>query len=559
MPDLKIPYVNRSYQQIKEYILTRLLGNRDNDGNFIPGAGLTPELTDHSENSILIRIISVWAGITEMINYYIDSAARETLLSVCRRYRSAIMIARFYDYRVKVRAPASVDITFYLSAAHNQDISIAAGIVVKTDTGVKFTTTDILEIPEGQTKGTVKAKQIMAVDYAQLGVSSGSAGQAFALPTTIAYNSLNIRINNINYQGVDTFAFSLATDRHFIETVNESAVPIVKFGDGYMGVIPAAVDTIEFAYQATEGAAGNVSPLTINIIESTLSLPSGITATCNNLNAATGGTNVESLAELKRRIPLHNRVRLAAVTGNDYESFAKTYPSVLNAGAKSVCGAAIQLFIVPEGGGVASSQLTTDVYNYFINGDKKILGRKLDVLPAGQVNFIFNIKVRVKAGYSESGVFAAVKAAIVSLVSPENQPISALVEFSDIYQVIETTEGVVASKIEVMTTRPFARPLGAWQTLDWTPVTKSASNATNRWQIEFINPNEFQIIKNEGFVGSYNVGALVVFDEVQFTINSNYAVGSEFEFYTYPYFGTVQLVEPSVPNTLANDITISTY
>jgi hypothetical protein len=36
-----------------------------------------------------------------------------------------------------------------------------------------------------------------------------------------------------------------------------------------------------------------------------------------------------------------------------------------------------------------------------------------------------------------------------------------------------------------------------------------------------------------------------------------YAANNQWEFYTYPYFGTVELAEPSLPVSIAGDITIN--
>ncbi len=557
MADIKIPYVNRSYAQIREYILTRIFGTRDNNGNFVPGQGLVPEMTDHTDNNLMVRIVSIFAGIAEMLGFYIDAAARETFLQTCRRYRSAVMIARFYDYRVKCATAASVEVTFYLNQAHNAAITIPAFTQVKTAENISFYTITDLVIAAGQTRGTVIARNVVSIAYQQIGISTGQPNQQFEIGLSTAYNSVAVRVGGVNYTPKDTFAYSLSTDRHFIETVNENGVPVIRFGDGFMGIMPGNGAVIEVSYQATNGIAGNVSSGLINTIVSTLTLPSGITVTCNNLIGASGGASIETLAELKRRIPLSNKVKMRAVTAQDYIDLAQTYPSVSKAGVSTNCGAAIQLYIVPSGGGVASTQLLSDVSDYFT--DKKILGRQLNVLPAGEVKTKYVIKVKVRADYAPTAVYDAVKSNIIAFQSYQNQDISGRVELSDIYQIIESTEGVVSSKIEVMTTIPFARPQGAWQTLDWSVATLATSSATVKWRLEFVTVSTYQLFRNDVYVGTYSVGAQVTKTEVQFTVNINYAIGDKFSFVTYPYFGTIQLDEPSVPVAYIQDINISSY
>jgi len=557
MADIKIPYVNRSYAQIKEYILTRIFGSRDVNGNFVAGQGLVPEMTDHTENNLMVRITSIWAGIAEMLGYYIDSSAREAFLQTCRRYRSAVLIARFYDYRIKCRTAASVGITFYLNQAHTSNITIPANTQVRTEDNISFFTTTDLVIPVGQTRGTVSARNSYATSFQQLAVSNGQANQEYEIPSSAAYNGTSIRIGGVSYFSKDTLAFSNNTDRHFIETVNESGNPVVRFGDGYNGIIPGNGSVIEVSYQVTNGASGNVSTGQINTIVSSLTLPMGISLTCNNLLGGAGGAEIQSLTELKRRIPLSNRTKMRAVIAQDYIDIAETYPSVDKAGVETECGAAIKLYIVPVGGGVASSQLLTDVALFF--EDKKILGRQLIVLPSGEVRTKWSIRIKVRADFSESTVFDAVKANMVNFLSYQNQSIGGRVELSDMYELIENTEGVIASKIDIMTTIPFARPNGVWQTLDWSVNTLPTSNTTTRWGVKFVTTSTYQLFREDVYVGTHSVGSIVTRSEVQFTINANYAVGDNFTFVTYPYFGTIQLNEPSVPVVVANDITLSAY
>lgn len=79
-----ISYFDRTYQQIKLAILTRV-------------ATLVPEMTDLNESNIFIKMSSIWAGLIEMLGYYVDNAARECHLQACRLYQSGIRIAYAED------------------------------------------------------------------------------------------------------------------------------------------------------------------------------------------------------------------------------------------------------------------------------------------------------------------------------------------------------------------------------------------------------------------------------------------------------------------------------
>jgi len=53
------------------------------------------------------------------------------------------------------------------------------------------------------------------------------------------------------------------------------------------------------------------------------------------------------------------------------------------------------------------------------------------------------------------------------------------------------------------------------------------------------------------------VGVEYVFTELKYTINADaYVAGDEYEFYTYRYFGSVELAEQSVPIAFDTDIEV---
>lgn len=68
-----VSYLDRSYQQIKDRVLVKM-------------ASRVPEITDRTETNIFVRMISIWAGFVEQLNYYIDNWGRESFVSTARLY-----------------------------------------------------------------------------------------------------------------------------------------------------------------------------------------------------------------------------------------------------------------------------------------------------------------------------------------------------------------------------------------------------------------------------------------------------------------------------------------
>ena len=55
-----VGYLQRSYADIKGSLITGLK-NR------------VPEMTDHTESNLMVLLISMFAGLVEQLNYYIDN------------------------------------------------------------------------------------------------------------------------------------------------------------------------------------------------------------------------------------------------------------------------------------------------------------------------------------------------------------------------------------------------------------------------------------------------------------------------------------------------------
>lgn len=538
-----VKYFTRSYTQIKEQILTNMQTR-------------VPEITDHTESNLFVKIVSMFAGIAEMLAYYIDNAARESFITTCRRYVSAIKIARLMDYQVHGKLPASVNVTFVVSASAPSLITIPIGTEIKTQDNIRYFTTELGEINIGQTECTVAAIQQVNVVNALLGTSTGAEAQEFKVSADCAHGSIVAKVNSLAWAGQSTFGFSTNTDSHFVATVDKDKNVIIIFGDGMSGAIPASGATITADYRVTAGAAGNVDVSAINIIVSTLTLPGGLTATVTNRDRASGGSDVESLSKIKKRIPLAARTMYRAVSPQDYIDVTELCPGVAKAGHVYACGKFVDIYIVPDGGGIASSPLLATCQDWM--DLRKMITTRVRVFPAGEVHLKLVVDITALPNYSNTTVHDAVELALTQFLSFQYQDIRGQVQLSDIYQVIEGVEGVQYSNITVMTTQPYARPLDSGvPVLNWTRATLPASNSTVKWRLVFLSNTSFQLFKNNSFAGVFNVGSLVTQTELTFTVGSgSYVINDSYEFVTYPYFGTVVLQEPSLPVAVDSDLTL---
>lgn len=547
-----VGYFHRTYQQIKSQLTTAL-------------ATSVPELTDHSENTLHIKMVSLWAGVAEMLGFYIDSAARETYVESMRLPESARSISNQLDYRVHAAVPASVRLTFTADAPLGSTYTIPAGTVVATDTGVSFRTVEPVDILAGQTEAMVDAVQsegtMAMVAYSYAASEPGPEG-GYALPLNAADNDFVVKVNGVTWLAQESLAYSNPTSRHYVQSVRRDGVPVIYFGDGTQGLQPQANDPIQIYYRTTLGDVGNVPGGTVVIILTPLiGVPGGVPINVNNILRASGGAPVETLESMRYRIPRSLRVMDRAVTRQDYIDTAELAAGVARAGVQYDCGKWVDIYIVPDGGGLATNVLLAST-KAFVDL-RRMITTRVRVLPAGEVHLKFTLQVRVKSGYNGPQVLADVLTALHLHLSYVNQEVSGTVYLSDLYEVIEAVPGVASSVILPVFAQPFAHrnpDNPSTVDLNWT-VTGVPTTTTSHYQLVKISGSDFHLFKDSVYVTQVAPGTPVTVEGLTFTVGAaGYLLGDVFDFWTYPSnlttVGSLTLSEPSLPVAITGDINV---
>lgn len=539
-----VRYIDRSYQQIKENTITNMQAK-------------VPEITDHTEGNIFVKMVSIWAGISEMLGYYVDSTGREIFLDSARLYKNKVKIARSYDYRIRASSAATVNLQFTLNAAAPSNVTVPAGTICETAEGIKFKTLANLVITTGNTIGNVTAEQVELLTNVTVGNSNGQANQEFVLPDNVVDKSVVVRINSIAWESQETFAYSYATAQFFQCNVNELGQPIIRFGDGFLGEIPTNTLAIVTDYKVTRGEEGNVTTNTIVNILTPIVLPPTYTIAVTNPERASGGSGIETGTEITRNVPLASRTKYRAVTLQDYIDVTELVNGVAKAGVNFVCGKKVNIYVVPVGGGVASNALLSAVGVWL--DERKMITTQLAIFTAGEVRILLEITLRVKPQYVQSEIVTNVTNNLTTFLSFLNQSIGGSVRISDIYAIIENTEGVDYSSITLVSHVPYAFPdQVTMPSLNWSREVKSGSVGEVSWTITMLSPTTFRLMRENVLVANYTVGSLVSLTELDFTVNAGaYVANDKWSFKTYKYNDSLILNEPSLPVSLSGDITIN--
>ncbi|RAO78109.1 putative baseplate assembly protein [Dyella jiangningensis] len=185
-------------------------------------------------------------------------------------------------------------------------------------------------------------------------------------------------------------------DRHFVVEVDDDGVAHLRFGDGTLGRQPQAGDFFRALPRIGNGSVGNVGCDSIVwLAVKAGAAPEGIVP--RNPMAASGGTDPESLAEVKRYAPGAFRANaLRAITADDYAMFAAREPALQGASCQLAwTGGWYEADVVVDPRGAESlapalaAKVKRDLWPY------RRIGHDLAVLAARYVPLLIELRVCV--------------------------------------------------------------------------------------------------------------------------------------------------------------------
>lgn len=503
------PY-QRSYQQIKAKLVESLMGLKDPQGQKL--------ITDYSEGNILIIILSLFAAIAEVLHYYVDNMARETFLPTARRYDSVVKHGALVDYHARAAIAATVDVTLSRSITGNSigaKLTIPQGTLFTDSSGNSwlsardvtwYSNVTTCKVPIVQhEKYTVSALNNMIIPTGdRVIINLGT------LPNGKYYEqgSMSLQIGGETWVLVDTFAKSKPTDKHFMVSVDEALNPYIMFGDGTFGKKPSAGAKItNVVFYLTNGTQGNVKSNTITSVPSVIS--SSITdATVSNAYDAGGGSNYENFTMLKEHIPLSVKTLGVAITKEDFESLAMLVDGVNKAKADYECGRKLTVYISPDGGAIASSELINRVYNLL--SQRAPMTTWLKVKSAGKVQIILEMEVTGKKSYKTPEIQTQILTALYNAYSPEQAQIGGSVRLSDIYALIDNLSTVDYLHITKFYIKPWPTTIYGNKELNLGQFKLNKAKGSMTYYITFNSSTTFTVRSvSNGYVTTGSVGSSI--------------------------------------------------
>lgn len=441
-PTPGIDYTSRDYEGFRQSMIEEL------------GIKM-PEYTDTSETDAGIVIIENNAKCLDILSFYTDVIANETLLTTCKRRNNANKWCSILSYVPRMATPSKVMQVFVLSSAQSSPTTIPAGTLVKTkgstaEPEIIFETEKDLVIPAGklgneQSGGSytyqVSAVQGIPVEGELVGSSAGTPSQKFTLNySPVIAESVEVIVNEGSgfepWTRVDNFVDSGPASRHYVLSITDNDEGVIQFGDGTFGKIPAVYSNGIFAnYRVGGGTQGNVGANRITLMETNIAI---VESTFNPEGVYVRGVDKETVDELRVNAPKSSETKWGALTLQDFSDVVLiNFPDVVFANSERDTGDIddIHIYLLTKDGASISESLMSEITSFFDEneGGRKIVGAdQIFIEPASLVSKNLTASLIVQDRYSRAKVSDQIKELVTDYFAVGNYPFNRELSLSEL-------------------------------------------------------------------------------------------------------------------------------
>ncbi|RNI39842.1 putative baseplate assembly protein [Hanamia caeni] len=292
------------------------------------------------------------------------------------------------------------------------------------------------------------------VSYDHLSAKAEAASLALKQDALKALPSVSLHYNYEDWNAKKDLLNSDKFATEFVVETEYDGTSYVRFGDNIIGKKPDIGFSPVATYRVGNGSNGNVGANTINTI---VWEKGGIIKVSNPLPAV-GGTESESMEQVRQYAPQAFRTQQRAVTEADYVEKAKLHPEVQNAAARFYwTGSWYTVYVIIDrlGGKEIDEAFKQDMINFL--EQYRMAGYDIEVISPTFVPLNISLKVCLKQGRFQADVKQALlKAFGNNLLSdgttgffhPDNFTFGQPVYLSEVYERAMAVDGVTSVEME---------------------------------------------------------------------------------------------------------------
>ena len=327
-----------------------------------------PTWTDFNVANFGNILIELFAFVGDVLGTYQDNQALEAFIVRATQRKNMIALAKAIGYTPRGAAASKATEIFALAAPPTADVVFAKGSTVRTadvTEPVVFQLLADVTIPAGANPPIASGTVEHSENQEDVFTATGLPDQEVVLGAVPYLESSAVVIaGNGVFTQVDDLLSSTSTDRHYTVTVDQNNRATLRFGNAANGALPFGTGVV--AYKTGGGAEGEVEPGAISKLDGGPwkdALGNIVQVVVTNPAKATGGTNRETVEQIRQNAPRALRALTRTVAREDYEIHALEVPGVARAlMTTSNEDPAVPentgiLYIVPTGGGLPGQVL----------------------------------------------------------------------------------------------------------------------------------------------------------------------------------------------------------
>lgn len=318
-----ISYTKREFESILEELVRIVKATRP--ANY----------TDFFESNLGTMLMELIASSSDIISYGMDAVAVELFLATCRRYDSALRFAQSVGYRPRGPQPAiaTLGIVTMPAAVAADGGTVPKGATFIGTNGLKYELLATAVINPGDSTSQIDVYE--GTSFTETFSASGIANQEV---TTAAINVadlswsvyVGVTSNPDNlWKEVVSLALEKAPTKAYEVRYNANNSITIRFGNGLdAGALPSG--TVTVLGRTCSGADGNLTASAIrgNVVITLINSIGTAEATYVSVTSAAGGTDRESVDELRATVPAFLRSADKIVTREDYNLNVRRVPGI---------------------------------------------------------------------------------------------------------------------------------------------------------------------------------------------------------------------------------------
>ena len=260
-------------------------------------------------------------------------------------------------------------------------------------------------------------------------------------------STLQVYVNDIQWQEVPTLLGHGPRDRVFVTRTGADGKTTIQFGDGQSGArLPNGQENVRATYRKGSGTSGHV---TANQITQLMTRPLGVKSV-SNPQAPLGAEDPETAGDARSNAALTVLTLNRVVSVADYENFARSFPGVAKVLATLIATSRLRgMFVTLAGTGGAEIAQDDPLYIRIFFAMQKAGDPTITLRLQSYRKALFRIGARIKVepDFAEADVLQRVQTTVRSYFSFENRSFGQAVTLKEVINVIQDVPGVVTAGV----------------------------------------------------------------------------------------------------------------